>query len=146
MPCGIAALVVIGDAWTKAWARAALVDGPRHVVGPLWWRLSFNAGVSFSLSTSWPTLAATAEIIALLGVVVVMARIRPGAPAVGCGLVVGGGVGNLVDRFVSASHHVTDFISVGNFEIFNVADAAITTGVCVLVLVVVLGRPLLVTR
>ena len=45
-------------------------------------------------------------------------------------LQLGGAAGNLIDRFRMS--RVTDFISVGNFPVFNVADSAITVGVLVL--------------
>lgn len=44
----------------------------------------------------------------------------------------GGAVGNLIDRIVFGP--VTDFISVGNFAVFNIADASITVGVGILIL------------
>jgi signal peptidase II len=48
------------------------------------------------------------------------------------GLQLGGAVGNLIDRLVQG--HVTDFVSVLNFAVFNVADASISTGVAVLLI------------
>ena len=48
------------------------------------------------------------------------------------GLQLGGALGNLVDRLTIG--HVTDFISIGAFPVFNVADSSITVGVIVLVL------------
>lgn len=48
------------------------------------------------------------------------------------GLQLGGAVGNLIDRITIG--HVVDFISVGNFAVFNVADSSITLGVIVLIL------------
>ena len=44
----------------------------------------------------------------------------------------GGALGNLIDRLTIG--HVTDFISVGNFPVFNVADASITIGAALLFL------------
>ena len=49
------------------------------------------------------------------------------------GLQLGGALGNLIDR-LTRSGQVTDFISLGAFPVFNVADASITVGVIVLVL------------
>jgi signal peptidase II len=43
-----------------------------------------------------------------------------------------GALGNLIDRMTIG--HVTDFVSVGNFPVFNVADASITVGVGVLLI------------
>jgi signal peptidase II len=48
------------------------------------------------------------------------------------GLQLGGALGNLIDRLQYG--HVTDFISVGSFPVFNVADSAITVGTCILLL------------
>ena len=48
------------------------------------------------------------------------------------GLQLGGAVGNLIDRLLMG--RVTDFISVGTFPVFNIADASITIGVAVLLL------------
>jgi signal peptidase II len=48
------------------------------------------------------------------------------------GLQLGGALGNLIDRLTIGQ--VTDFISVGSFPVFNVADSAITIGTCILVL------------
>ena len=48
------------------------------------------------------------------------------------GLQLGGAVGNLIDRINIG--HVTDFISIGNFAVFNIADASISVGVAVLIL------------
>lgn len=44
----------------------------------------------------------------------------------------GGAIGNLIDRITIG--HVTDFISVGNFPVFNIADASVTVGVGVMIL------------
>jgi signal peptidase II len=46
------------------------------------------------------------------------------------GILLGGAVGNLIDRLTRG--YVTDFVSVGTFPVFNVADASISTGVAVL--------------
>jgi signal peptidase II len=48
------------------------------------------------------------------------------------GMQLGGAVGNLIDRLIQG--YVTDFVSVGNFAVFNVADASISVGVVVLIL------------
>jgi signal peptidase II len=48
------------------------------------------------------------------------------------GMQLGGALGNLIDRLTVGS--VTDFISIGTFPVFNVADASISTGVAILIL------------
>ncbi len=54
-------------------------------------------------------------------------------PWIGIGNAIGGAVGNLVDRILHDGF-VTDFISVGNFPVFNIADASISVGVAILIL------------
>jgi signal peptidase II len=49
------------------------------------------------------------------------------------GLQMGGALGNMIDRLTHQGN-VTDFISVGNFAVFNIADSSITVGVVVLLL------------
>ena len=48
------------------------------------------------------------------------------------GMQLGGSLGNLIDRITIG--HVTDFISVGNFPVFNIADASISVGVVVMII------------
>ena len=60
-------------------------------------------------------------------------------------MIAGGALGNLVDRLVREPGfwfgHVVDFISVGNFAVFNIADASITCGVVVFIIFLLLeGR------
>ncbi len=138
----LAAVVVAADAVTKAWVRSSLADQDRHIVGPLWFRLSSNRGFSFSLSNTLPTLVTVAELIALSAVAIAACFVASRTGAIGFGLIIGGGVGNLVDRLGSPRHAVTDFISVGSFPVFNLADSAITIGVVVLIALSVSGRNL----
>ena len=53
------------------------------------------------------------------------------------GFMLGGAVGNLIDRF-RLGGNVIDFISVGHFPVFNVADSAVTIGVCLMLLATLL--------
>ncbi len=140
----VVALAVLGlDAVTKAWARHTLVRHSIHVVGALWLRLQFNSGISFSINQSGPLVTSILTAVVVVVVVVVGLRASDGTPAVGFGFLLGGGVANLVDRVVSTPHRVTDFISVGSFPVFNLADASITTGLVVLLISVLRGERLL---
>ncbi len=135
---GTAVLTVIVDAATKLWAVAALVDGPVDV----WWTLRLalveNTGVAFGAGRGLgPVLAVVAVAVA-----VVVWRMRdrfaanPGPPAVG--MVLGGAVGNLLDRLLRGPGWgrggVVDFIDLQFWPVFNVADIAITVGVALLLL------------
>lgn len=126
----VVAVAAVGlDAATKAWARHVLRDRPRHL-GIVDLVLGSNSGVAFGIgagSSRWLVLTATAAVVAVL--LIVAWRLRPTAAA---GLVVGGGVGNLHDR--SGDGAVTDFVSVGWWPTFNLADSVICVGAVWLVL------------
>ena len=130
------------DALTKAWARHALAHHAVHVVGPLWFRLHYNTGVSFSVASSGPLLVSVATAVVAVAVVAVGLRARRGWPTVGFGLLIGGGVANLLDRLGATPHAVTDFVAVASFPVFNLADAAITIGFVVLAVVALRGGTL----
>ena len=59
-------------------------------------------------------------------------------PSIGFGLIIGGALGNIVDRFDDG--FVTDFIQVGSFPTFNVADSCITVGIGMLLLCELLAK------
>lgn len=138
-PLGLGAGVVVVDQVTKHLALAALQDGRTiEVVGSLQFRLFFNTGSAFSLG------AGRGGLIGLLaiGIVVILLRSARSLPgrlgAVALGLVLGGAVGNLVDRgfrrgdgFLGGA--VVDFVDLQWWPVFNVADAAIVVGAILLV-------------
>jgi signal peptidase II len=64
---------------------------------------------------------------------------RRGAPGVGFGLLIGGGLANVIDRLAASPHRVTDFIAVSSFPVFNLADVAITAGFVVLLVAALRG-------
>ena len=136
-----AALVATADQLTKWWALENLADGPVHVLWTLRLRLTFNKGASFSLGTGL-TPFLTAAVVVIIAVLVVMARSATTRPmAVSIGLLLGGAVGNLGDRlFRDHGGAVVDFIDLGWWPIFNLADAAVVIGALLLVLVGSRGR------
>lgn len=102
-----------------------------------------NPGAAFSMATgmTWLlTLIATAVVI---GVLRIGRTLRSTLWAVGLGGVLGGALGNLVDRLFRApgpfQGHVVDFVSVGWWPVFNVADSSIVCGAVLLVLLTVFG-------
>lgn len=136
---GIAALVVALDQASKHWALQALDDGPIDLVGSLRLKLTFNDSAAFSLGGGRTTL------IALVGVVVSAVIVRMGLQAerrlwaLGLGVVLGGALGNLVDRALRSGEgilggHVVDFIDVQWWPVFNVADSALWVGIGLLLL------------
>jgi signal peptidase II len=137
------ALAVIAlDALSKSWARHYLGSKGRHVWGPLWLRLNYNGGISFSLNHSGAIVTTLFVLAIVLVVMFVAFQATPGLATVGFGLLLGGGVANEIDRLVRVPHQVTDFISVGSFPVFNVADAGVTVGFCVLMLALLRGSTL----
>ena len=137
-----ALIVTAADALTKAWARHALATHVVHVGGPLWLRLEYNQGVSFSFGR-FGTLTTIVTIVVALVVAAISMRARPGVPSMGFGLLIGGGVANVIDRLAASPHVVTDFVAVGSFPVFNLADASITVGFIVLLVAVLSGERLI---
>jgi signal peptidase II len=129
----IAALVVVLDQWSKRWALHALSDGHvQHVIWTLQFNLTFNSGMAFSRGQGiGPYIGA----VALVVVVVLLLSLRRSGgwlSAIAVGLVIGGAVGNLIDRLFREDGwlrgRVVDFIDLQWFPIFNIADMAVTVG------------------
>lgn len=139
----VALVVTALDAVTKAWARRDLVGHSIHVLGPMWFKLQFNSGVSFSFNQSGVTVTSVGTAIIALVVLVAGLRANAGLATAGFGLLVGGGLANVIDRLSASPHEVTDFIAVGNFPVFNPADACITVGFIVLMVATLRGERLL---
>jgi signal peptidase II len=129
----IAALVLAADQVSKALVDASIALGDRrHVIGGV---LSLvhaqNSGVAFSL------LSGSEAIVVVVTLVIVGAVLAFFATHVdmrllwlATGLIVGGALGNLLDRIRTGS--VTDFIQLPHWPAFNVSDIAITFGVLTL--------------
>jgi len=136
-----AAAVVVADQLTKWWALSRLSDGPIHVIGTLDFELSRNTGASFSLFQGKAVVLVPVA-VALAAVLSVMAwRAPSGGRAAVLGLILGGAVGNLCDRFFRGDHGaVVDFVALHFWPTFNVADACIVVG-CVLLLISLVRAP-----
>ena len=132
-------MVVLVDLATKAWARDSLGKA-RHLWGPLWLRLQYNSGVSFSFNRGLPLMSALVALAVALVVLVIGSRAAAGFPTWGFGLLIGGGVGNVANRFLSSPPRVTDFVAVSSFPVFNAADAAITVGFLTLLVAILRGQ------
>jgi signal peptidase II len=139
----IALVVTAIDALSKVWARHVLSSHAVHVGGAIWLRLRYNSGLSFSFNQSRTLLTTLATVIVALVVVVVGLRARRGLPTIGFGLLLGGGVANIVDRLSATPHQVTDFIALGSFPVFNLADVSITAGFITLLVAALTGERLL---
>ena len=132
----IAALVVLADQASKTWALNSLEAGPRHVIGPLQFKLSFNSGAAFGLGKGFGPFLLAAGVGVVLYLVRYSRHLTGLLPNVALALVLAGATGNLVDRLIRGhGGAVVDFIDLGWWPTFNVADSAIVCGAVLLVLV-----------
>lgn len=90
-----------------------------------------NSGVAFSITFPGP-LQKILIAVALICIVWVATKARTTMSKIAFGMIIGGALGNVVDRLGDGV--VTDFFQIGTFPIFNVADSFITVGVFLLLL------------
>jgi signal peptidase II len=137
----IVAVVVLLDQSTKWWVRTNIpLNGSWLPDGLLWLapyaRLVFiyNKGAAFGMFQNGSVIFTIVAILVAAGIVYFYSQIDPqdGPLRAAAGLYLGGVLGNLIDRLTQGQ--VTDFISVGTFYIFNVADASINVGVALLLI------------
>jgi signal peptidase II len=93
-----------------------------------------NTGIAFGLFPGLPDVFMVVTLISMLVVLFfyLTATPRGALLTAGCGLILGGAVGNLIDRF--RLHYVIDFIDFNFWPAFNIADSAVTIGVALLML------------
>ncbi len=129
---GVMALVLGLDLVTKAAVRSGIPEGDtrRFFIGVNLVH-DRNTGVAFSLFSGGGTLVLVFTLVALAVLVAYLMR-RPDRPWlwIPTGMLIGGALGNLIDRLVHGA--VTDFIKLPLWPAFNVADMSITFGVLVL--------------
>jgi len=138
---GVAGALVVLDQWSKRWASANLAwREPVRVVGDLV-RLTYarNSGIAFSLLAGHGLPLYVFSIIAAVAVIALFVRQERLAFArqLSLAFILGGAVGNLIDRVRTGQ--VVDFILLSwgrhEFPVFNVADMAVTCGVVLFALV-----------
>lgn len=132
----LAALALAADQATKAWAESALADGWVRVTGFFSLVLLRNTGSAFSFladAGGWQQLFFGFVAVAVSAALALVIRKNPSDRLVSCAcaLVIGGALGNLIDRVRLGA--VTDFLDFHagalHWPAFNVADAAICLGV-----------------
>jgi len=135
---GIAGVVIALDQWTKYLVRSRLEVGASW--SPYDWLMPYariinwnNTGAAFGLFKSWGLVITVIAILVSLAILYYFPRIPSAQVALrlAMSMQLGGAMGNLIDRLIHGT--VTDFISVGSFPVFNVADACISIGVAILV-------------
>jgi signal peptidase II len=135
---GVAASVVLVDALTKRWASIRFDGNPLEVIpGFLTFTYTENPGAAFgSLQNAGPFLC-VAAIGVTLGLLWTLRDPRPGLEIVSFALIMGGAVGNLVDRIFRGpgllDGKVIDWVNLWWIPTFNIADMSITIAVALLV-------------
>ena len=140
----IAGIVVTLDQWTKSLVRQNIPFATQWLPENLQWLMPYarlvywhNTGAAFGMFQNG-ALVFTVLAFVVVGVILYY---YPKIEAEGwlfrlaMGLQLAGAMGNLIDRLTQEGK-VTDFISVGTFPVFNVADSAITVGTAILILAV----------
>ena len=141
MMLAIAALVFAVDQASKYWIRTHLAL--RETITPIpaigsWFRIVHwkNTGVAFGLFQGNGWILTVIGIVVVIGIIIYSTRVVNG-PAywkVALALELGGALGNLADRINPELGYVVDFIWIGDFPVFNIADSAIVIGAFVLLI------------
>ena len=134
----IAGLVISLDQWTKCLVRSNLAIqeswSPWEWLAPyariVHWK---NTGAAFGMFQDMNLVFAALAVVVTLAIMIFFPRVAQHEWPLRLALAMqmGGAVGNLIDRLTQG--YVTDFVSLGTFAVFNVADASISVGVAVLV-------------
>ena len=145
----VAGIIAAVDQFTKAFALLILSDGPQ-TFGPFRFVIVRNPGGPFGIATGaslfWTLITLSIVLAAIAGVIGGSRYLpAPSGAAIALGAVIGGGIGNLVDRLVRESGvgrgAVIDWIEIDFYSrVFNLADVALRAGGLVLV-VVLLTQP-----
>ncbi|MEJ2601309.1 MAG: signal peptidase II [Anaerolineales bacterium] len=135
----LAGAIVALDQWTKYLVRQNL---PFQAIWSPWpWLTPFarivhwkNTGAAFGIFQGFGDVFTILAIVVSIAILYYFPQVprRDWTLRLAMGMQLGGAVGNLIDRLFFGS--VTDFVSVGNFAVFNVADASISIGVAILIL------------
>lgn len=144
--------VVAVDQGTKQWALSALTEGERTpLLGDLLGlTLVFNPGAALSIATGQTWILTLAAVAVTVVVLRMSSRIGSRTWTVALGLLLGGAVGNLIDRLFRAPGpargEVVDFIAYGDWFVGNVADIAIVVAAGLMILLGIRGIALDGTR
>ena len=135
----VAGVIIILDQITKNIVRSQLALG--EIWAPWDWIIPYariihigNTGVAFGMFQGMGDVFKIVSLLVSIAVIYYFPHVPRSESIVRLALSMqlGGAVGNLIDRF--AQGYVTDFVSIGTFPVWNVADASITVGVGVLLL------------
>jgi signal peptidase II len=137
----VAVIIVVSDQLAKMWVRANVPLGGDWLPAQLSWlmpyariRFWYNSGAAFGLFKNGNIIFMILAVIVACVILYYLPRVSRKDWWLRLALMLqfSGAIGNLTDRIQFG--HVTDFISVGNFAIFNIADSSITVGTAILIL------------
>jgi signal peptidase II len=138
----IAGVIVALDQWTKWLVRASIPLGGSWLPESLQWLSPYarivnwhNKGAAFGMFQNGSMVFAVLAFIVVGAIIYYYPQVdqRDWALRIAMSMQLAGALGNLIDRLMQEGR-VTDFISVGTFPVFNVADSSITVGTIVLLL------------
>jgi len=129
----VAAIIVLLDQTSKAWALRDLADGRIiHVIWTMQFNLTYNRGMAFSRGTGIGPIIGVIGLVVVVLLLLSLRRADNALTRVATGLIIGGAVGNILDRLFRGSGWmrgaVIDFIDFQWWPVFNVADMAIMIG------------------
>jgi signal peptidase II len=141
---GTAAVVLALDQLTKHLVVSNLAGRPPvDLIGDVvQFRYTTNSGGAFSLLTGAPLFFGIMAIVIIGGIIYASRRAQPLSMLVVLGLILGGALGNLTDRLLRGEGllrgEVVDFVKVGIWPVFNLADSCVVVGG--ILLAILLGR------
>jgi signal peptidase II len=132
--------VVLADQLSKFWIVKHLLPGD------ILWDAGFlqiihvqNTGAAFGIFKDHTPALIAVDFIGIFVILFLVFGLRNRWPFIknmlvltGIGLILGGTIGNLIDRLRPPLHQVTDFLDLKIWPVFNVADASVTIGVIIL--------------
>lgn len=137
----IAFVIILLDQWTKGWVRENIPTGESWLPDSWQWLSPYarivnwyNTGAAFGMFKDGSMVFTVLAFIVIVAILFYYPKVEHDdwSLRLALSMQLGGAMGNLIDRLTIG--HVTDFISVGNFPVFNVADASISVGAAVLFL------------
>jgi signal peptidase II len=129
----LSGVIVLLDQVSKAWALRDLADGRIiHVIWTMQFNLTFNRGMAFSRGTGIGPIIGVIGLVVVVLLLLSLRRADNALTRVATGLIIGGAVGNILDRLFRGSGWmrgaVIDFIDFQWWPVFNIADMAIMIG------------------
>lgn len=138
---GVAGVSIALDQWTKNLVRVYIAYGEQWMPEWLSWLTPYarfvhwsNSGAAFGMFQDGNQIFKVLAFVVIGAIIYYYPQVEKEGLfiKIAMGLQLGGATGNLIDRLLN--NEVTDFISVGTFPVFNIADASISIGVVILLL------------